>query len=178
MDVMRRTLGLSRRQKIFLAVLFAGDMALLLAGFLIVRGAPSVGAAAPVPSGLSQKSCQAIGAQLLAQHNLAGATRLDPDGTLRFELSGQDATGRLLPRASEAAWDALAAALAMPDAGCGPYPTMRVDVPDPNGPPGGRLLVQVNWIDLRAWGKGELDDGELASRVTATAYVHPEPVQP
>ena len=178
MDVMRQAAGLSRRQKIFLAALFAGDMALLLAGFLIVRGAPAVGAAALAPFGLSQKSCQAIGAQLLAQHNLAGATRLDPDGALRFELSGQDATGRLLPRASEAAWDALAAALAVPDAGCGPYPTMRVDVPDPNGPPGGRLLVQVNWIDLRAWGKGELDDGELASRVTATTYVHPEPVQP
>ena len=179
---MRRTSGLSRRQKIFLAALFAGDMALLLAGFLIVRGAPrllqSVGAAAPAPFGLSQTSCQAVGAQMLARHNLAGATRLDPDGALRFELSGQDAAGRLLPRASEAAWDALAAALAVPDAGCGPYPTMRVDVPDPNGPPGGRLLVQVNWIDLRAWGKGELDDGELASRVTATTYVHPEPVQP
>ena len=178
MDVMRQAAGLSRRQKIFLAALFAGDMALLLAGFLIVRGAPAVGAAALAPFGLSQTNCQAIGAQLLAQHNLAGATRLDPDGALRFELSGQDATGRLLPRASEAAWDALAAALAVPDAGCGPYPTMRVDVPDPNGPPGGRLLVQVNWIDLRAWGKGELDDGELASRVMATTYVHPEPVQP
>jgi hypothetical protein len=178
MDVMRRTLGLSRRQKIFLAVLFAGDMALLLAGFLIVRGAPSVGAAAPAPSALTQTNCQAIGAQLLAQHNLAGVARLDPDGSLRFELSGQDASGHLLPRASEAAWDALAAALAVPDAGCGPYPMMRVDVPDPNGPPGGRLLVQVDWIDLRAWGKGELDDGELASRVTATTYVHPEPVQP
>src|SRR5512136_2689561 len=132
-DGMRRAPGLSRRQKIFLVVLFAGDVAVLLAGFLIVRGAPSVGAASPAPPGLNQIGCQAIGAQLLAQHNLAGVARLDPDGALRFELSGQDVSGQLLPRATEAAWDALAAALAVPDAGCGPYPMMRVDVPDPNG---------------------------------------------
>ena len=52
---MRRASGLSRRQKIFLAVLFAGDMALLLAGFLIVRAAPSplvffVRTSGPLPS--------------------------------------------------------------------------------------------------------------------------------
>jgi hypothetical protein len=172
---MRRALdSLTRRQIATLAALFAGDVALLLAGFMIVRGAAPVGAATFTPPA----NCQAIGAELLAKHNLAGAARLDADGGLRFELSGHDASGGLLSRASEVAWDALPLALALPDAGCGPYPVARVDVPDPRGQSGARLLVEVSWIDLRAWGKGELDDGELAARLKTASYVHPEPLRP
>lgn len=172
---MRRAFAnLTRRQIITLAALFTADMALLLAGFIIVRGTAPVGAATSTPPA----NCQAIGAELLAARNLAGTARLDADGGLRFELSGRDAAGRLLPRASEAAWDALPLALALPDAGCGPYPVARVDVPDPGGKAGARLLVEVKWVDLRAWGKGELDDGELATRLYTTSYVHPEPIRP
>lgn len=171
---MRRTLNFSRRQIIALVALFAGDVALLLVGWLIVRGTAPAGAA----TAASPASCQATGAQLLVRHNLAGASRLDAGGVLHFELSGQDASGFPLPRASDAAWDALAAALALPDAGCGPYRLVRVDVPDPSGQPGSRLLVQVDWIDLRAWGKGELDDGELAARVQATSYLLPKAIRP
>ncbi len=172
---MRRPFAsLTRRQIITLAVLFASDVALLLTGFVVVRGTAPAGAATFTPPA----NCQAIGAQLLASHNLAGTARLDADGGLRFELSGRDISGRLLSRASEVAWDALPLALALPDAGCGPYQMLRVDVPDPSGQPGGRLLVEVSWIDLRAWGKGELDDGELSARLRATSYVHPEPIRP
>jgi hypothetical protein len=166
--------SLKRVQKVVLVALLVGDVALLATGGLIVRGA----APAPAPVPALAPDCQAVSARLLAQRNLAGAARLDADGGLRFELSGQDAAGRLLPRASEMAWDALAAAALLPHSGCGPYSSLRVDIPDPGGQPGARLLVQVNWIDLRAWGKGELDDGELAARVQALNYFHPEPVQP
>ena len=172
---MKRALAsLTRRQIITLAVLFAGDVTLLLAGFMIVRGTAPAGAATSVPV----VNCQAIGAQLLASRNLAGTARLDADGGLRFELSGRDIAGRLLPRAAEVAWDAFPLALALPGAGCGPYPMARVDVPDPNGQPGARLLVEVNWFDLRAWGKGELEDGELSARLKTISYVHPEPIRP
>jgi hypothetical protein len=51
---------------------------------------------------------------------------------------------------------------------------VRVDVPNPNSQSGGRLLVEVSWIDLRAWGERELDDGELAARVKAFSYTQPE----
>ncbi len=172
---MRRLLaGLTRRQIATLGALFAGDVALLLLGFFVVRGAPPAGAAVSAPP----VSCQAFGAQLLAWRNLAGTARLDSDGILRFELSGQDMSGRPLPRGSEAAWDAMAAALSLPDGGCGPYRLLRVDVPAPGEQPGSRLLVEVGWIDLRAWGKGELDDGELAARLRATSYVRPEIMRP
>ena len=167
--------GLTRRQILLLAVLFVGDVTLLVVGFLIVREPAPVSTA---PTSASQASCQSIGAQLLAGRNLAGTARLDTDGALRFELSGSDLSGHPLPRASDAAWDALAAAPALPDAGCGPYPLVRVDVPDPGGQLGGRLLVEVDWIDLRAWSKRELDDGELAARVKATSYIAPEPTRP
>ena len=172
---MRRVLAsLTRKQIITLVALFAGDVALLLIGFMIVRGTAPVGAATSTPT----VNCQAIGAELLAAHSLAGAARLDSDGGLRFELSGHDISGRLWPRASEVAWDALPLALALPEAGCGPYPVARVDVPDSGGQPGARLLVEVSWVDLRAWGKGELNDGELAARVKTASYVQPEPLRP
>jgi hypothetical protein len=166
--------GLTRRQILTLAVLFAGDVALLLAGWTIVRGAAPAGAATPV----SPAICQAVGAQLLASHNLAGTARLDADGWLRLELSGRDTFGQILPRATEIAWDVFPLALALPESGCGPYPALRVDVPDSSGQPGGRLLVEVYWIDLRAWAKGELDDGELSLRLRIEPYIHPEPVRP
>ena len=174
MMVRRAFANLNRIQRIVLAALCVADAALLSAGFLIVREAPPANAAVPA----LLPNCQQLGAEQLLQHNLAGATRLDADGGLRFELSGQDAAGRLVPRASEAAWEALRAGLALPDVGCGPFSLLRVDVPDPSGLPGARLLVEVNWIDLRAWGKGELDDGELAARAVTQTYFYPEPVQP
>lgn len=160
---------LSRRQLVALAMLFAGDVAVLAAGLMMVTRQP-----APVQETVSevdQASCQALGAEQLAAHNLAGTTRLDADGSLRFELSGQDTAGRELPRPSEAAWDVLAAAVALPQAGCGPYPFVRVQAPDSSGPPGTLLLVQVNGIDLRAWGEHELDDGELSARSRAWTTV-------
>jgi len=40
------------------------------------------------------------------------------------------------------------------------------------------LLVEVSWIDLHAWGKRELDDGELAARVKAISYAQPEAIRP
>jgi len=172
---MRQSLArLTRRQLIVLAILLVGDVALLFIGFLIVHQAAPASAVTSLPP----TTCQEIGAQLLLQHNLAGASRLDADGALRFELSGQDAAGLILPRASDAAWEALAAAATLPDMGCGPYQLVRVDVPEPERQPGSRLLVEVNWLDLRAWSRGELDDGELAARARVTLYVPPEPIRP
>ncbi len=167
---MRRVFAsLTRGQVALLAVLFAGDIAILLVGFILVRGAAPAGASGT----LSSTTCQATAAQLLATHGLAGTSRLDSPSVLRLELTGQDISGQVLPQPSDAAWDAMAAALALPDSGCGPYHLLRVDIPDPNEQPGNRLLVEVNWLDLRAWGRGELDDGELAARLKATSYVRP-----
>ena len=161
---------LSRRQLVTLAMLFFGDVAILAAGFILVTSqhAPSQ----ETVSEIDQASCQALSAEQLAAHNLAGTTRLEADGSLRFELTGQDTAGQELPRPSEAAWDVLmAAAVALPQAGCGPYPFVRVQVPDSSGPPGTVLLVEVNGIDLRAWGEHELDDGELSARSRALTFV-------
>ena len=168
--------GLTRRQLIILAFLFVGDVAVLLMGFLIATGQPPpVDAAVPA---MSQASCQAMGAERLAAHNLAGVAQLDADGALHFELSGRDISGNTLQRVTEAAWDALGAAASLSEEGCGPYPAVRVDVPDSVGQPGAHLQVEVNWIDLRAWGEHELDDGELAARSSMTTYVQPELTQP
>jgi hypothetical protein len=162
--------SLSRRQALVLTVLFLGDVAVLAAGFLIVRQPAPIEPPVPV---ISAASCQALAAEKLAALNLAGVAQLDPDGAVRLELSGRDLSGDTLPRAIEGVWEALAAAAALAEADCGPYRSVRVDVPDWNGPPGAHLLVEVNWIDLRAWGERELDDGELAARSNMTTYILP-----
>jgi hypothetical protein len=186
---------LSRLQRLILAVLFVGDVVVLAAGFFIVNNQPApieiaASVALPtatsdtgvlntgVPKTVDQASFQALGAEQLAVRNLAGTIRLDADGSLRFELTGQDTGGGALARPSEAAWDVLAAAAALPQAGCGLYPFVRVQVPDSNGPPDAQLLVEVNGIDLRAWGERELDDGELSARSKASHLVRPSSAQP
>src|SRR5512136_2561568 len=152
--MIRALARLSRRQLVALAVLFCGDVAVLAAGFLLVTRQPAP-AQEPV-SEVNQASCQALSAEQLAAHHLAGTTRLEADGSLRFELTGQDTAGRALPRPSDAAWDVLsAAAVALPRAGCGPYRFVRVQVPD-SSEASVALLVEVNGIDLRAWGEHEL----------------------
>lgn len=162
--------SLSRRQIMVLSLLLVGDVAVLAAGFLIVRQPGP--AQAPVVA-ISKASCQALAAEQLSARNLAGVTRVDAQDSLQIELSGRTLSGDALPRAIEATWDALAAAAAIVKIGCGPFRSARVDVPDASGPPGARLAVEVNWIDLRAWGQRELDDGELAVRSNMTTYVLP-----
>jgi hypothetical protein len=189
--MIRTVARLSRLQRLILAALLLGDIAVLGAGFFVVTNQPApvetvasadvpdtVTPDAGAPKAVDLASCQALGAEQLAARNLAGTTRLDADGSLRFELTGQDTAGRALDRPSEAAWDVLAAAVALPQAGCGPYPFVRVQVLESGGAPDTLLLVEVNGIDLRAWGERELDDGELATRAQVSILNRSPSAQP
>lgn len=168
---------LTRRQKIALISLAAANVvALALAWIVLSRGAAATDAPVPAPD------CGAIAAHLLAAQNLAGSANVGTDNVLHLYLTGLDVTGQALPRATDLAWDALAAMLGLPRVGCGPYTLVQVDIPAPEAvpfDPGGggvrpnRMLVSVDWIELWAWGYGELDDGALAGRLQTTLYAQP-----
>lgn len=179
---MKRTLrALTRRQKIILAGMAIANVAALTLVFLILRSSLAAPAALAVPT----PDCASLAAHLLARHNLAGTASIDPGQphVLRLYLTGLDTAGQPLPQATDMAWDALAAVLGLPRLGCGSYSLVQVDVPlgyhdaapSDSGPASTstRLLVSADWIDLRAWGYGELDDGALAQRLQTTLYTQP-----
>jgi hypothetical protein len=172
---LKRSLGvLTRRQKIALGGMALANGVVLALAILVLRN--SAGAVTPLyPPGPSlHELCGDVAARLLAQDNIAGSASIGSDNVLRLYLTGLDASGHPLSQATDVAWDAMAAVVTMPSIGCGPYPFVQVDVPAPEGEtPASRLLVSVDWIDLRAWGYGELDDGALADRAQTTLYTQP-----
>ena len=163
---------LTRRQKIILAALAIANIAVIVAAAAVLPSAMRSAANAPGPD--PRETCSSIAAILLARRGIAGTASIGPDNILRLHLTGPGASERRLAQASDIAWDALVALVALPQAGCGPYPRIEVDVPAPDGEtPAARLLVSVDWIDLRAWSYGELDDGALAARLQTTLYTEP-----
>ena len=54
--------------------------------------------------------------------------------------------------------------------GCGPYNLVRVDVPDPEGRPDARLILELTGPELQLWVDGQLDDGQLAERMRRKLY--------
>lgn len=166
---------LTRGQKIALVGLLVANVAVLVVAFSVLQGNSSVTVETPAPA----SDCGDWAAYFLTKKNIAGSASIGPDNNLRLHLTGLDANGQPLPQASDIAWDALASTLALPGLGCGPYPLVQVDVPAPSI--GGaeanaetRLLVTAKWIDLRAWGYGELDDGALAQQLDTMLYTQPK----
>ncbi len=160
---------LTRRQKVALAGMAAANILTLILALMVVRGARSATAFVP-----SAPDCGEMAALLLARQDMAGSAAIGAGSTLRLTLTGLDVQGQPLPQATDAAWEALSAMLALPQLGCGPFEFIQVDLPAPEGHfPGTRLVVRADWMDWRAWGYGELDDGALAARLQTTLYTPP-----
>lgn len=167
---------LNRRQKIALVgMALVNLITLALAAAVLRAGAPGVASAPVIGPG---EACGDLAARLLSRRAIAGSASVGNDNVLRVHLTGLDTSGKPLPQASDMAWDALAAVVILPHLGCGPYQRIEIDVPAPEGAsesnPHARLLVSANWLDLRAWGYGELDDSALAQRLETTLYTQPE----
>ncbi|MBN1890580.1 MAG: hypothetical protein JW850_21480 [Thermoflexales bacterium] len=163
--------GLTRRQKSVLSVLGVANLAVLALVFIVLRA--STTDLSPPPQPDLRSTCGSLAARLLAQRHIAGSASIDSDNVLHLRLTGLDIGGQPFSQPSDVAWDALAAAVSLPQQGCGPYPRVQVDVPVENDPATIRLLVSVNWLDLHAWGYGELDDEQLAERAESSLYAQP-----
>ncbi len=166
---------LTHGQKIALAALLIANVVVLILAYSLLQGNPSAAVETPAPA----PDCGALAAHFLAQKSIAGSASIGSDNTLRLHLTGLDANGQTLPQASDIAWDALASTLALPGLGCGPYSRVQVDVPAPEigeakANAETRLLVTAEWLDLRAWGYGEIDDGALAQHLETTLYTQPK----
>lgn len=159
--------GLTRRQKITLGVLAVANLAILAMVSSVLRAGTADLPLAPQPDW--RGTCGSAAARLLAQRHIAGSASIDTDDVLHLHLTGLDMLGQPLSQPTDVAWDALTAAAALSYIGCGPYPSVQVDVPV-NDTDTIRLLVSVNWLDLQAWGHGELDDEQLAKRAESRLY--------
>ena len=71
---------------------------------------------------------------------------------------------------STQAWDVFSATTRLAAMGCGPYNLIRVDVPDPEGRPDARLILELTGPELQMWVGGQLDDGQLAERMRRQLY--------
>ena len=71
---------------------------------------------------------------------------------------------------SAQAWDVFSATTRLATMGCGPYNLVRVDVPDPEGRPGARLILELTGPELQLWAGSQLDDGQLAERMRRQLY--------
>lgn len=167
--------SLNRRQKIALGSMALVNLITLALAAVVLRAGASAVASAPVIG--PGEACGDIAARLLSHRAIAGLASVGDDNVLRVHLTGLDTHGKPLPQASDMAWDALAAVVTLPRLGCGPYQRIEIDVPAPEGVgesgPNTRLLVSANWLDLRAWSYGELDDSALAQRLETTLYTQP-----
>jgi hypothetical protein len=163
--------GLTRRQKISLGALGAANLSVLVLAFSVLRASQVDLVAVPQPDW--HATCGVAAAHLLAQHRVAGSASIGSDNVLHLHLTGLDTSGQPFAQPSDVAWDALAAAVSLPHLGCGPYPRVQVDVPAENDTATIRFLVSVDWLDLQAWGYGELDDEQLAERAESSLYAQP-----
>jgi hypothetical protein len=159
---------LSPRQRRTLVGLGLANV-LLLAVIGALALAPGADAGSPstpthAPDTAQATACRAIAAQALVERDVAATVALGDDGGINFALGSDDPA---------AAWDAFAVAAELPASACGPYDPIRVDVPDPAGIPGQRLIVEARWIDVLAWWQGRIDDTALNERTGRSTYVLP-----
>jgi len=150
----------------------AGANFVLLATIGALLAAPNPPLAAPPTVTLPGNSfaCQSLAAQEMTEQGIGGSVAIRADGSIEFQLSGEDATE---------AWDAFAASAKLPEHKCGPYDPIRIDVSDPSLVPNQRLVVEARWADVLAWSQGRIDDQTLSDRTSRTTYARPRmPVVP
>lgn len=153
----------SDQKRFLIGLAIANAILFIAAGALLATPEPQASpiAAPSSPTPDRSQTCQAIAAQRMAAHAIAGTVTLHADGSIAFKLSGDDATD---------AWDAFAVSAELPARRCGPYDPVRIDVPDPSLIPNLRLVVEARWADVEIWAKDKIDDQTLSDRTSRSTY--------
>lgn len=161
----RFSLGaLTRQQRLILgaALIFNVIVLAALIGLVFSNPAP---APLPPPIGPSNTiECENNAALHLRQQGVSGSVTISSSESIQVFVNDADAS---------AAWNVFSTTLTLLRFNCGPYTSVRVDVPDPNLRPNMRLILEVNWPDVLAWANHTLDDGQLADRMRRRVYQRP-----
>ncbi|NTU62058.1 MAG: hypothetical protein HGB05_01340 [Chloroflexi bacterium] len=103
--------------------------------------------------------CEANAALVFRQQGVASSVSITREALL-VTVNGSSAQ----------AWDVFSATTRLATMGCGPYNLIRVDVPDPEGRPYVRLILELTGPELQMWIAGQLNDGQLAERMRRQMY--------
>lgn len=163
-----RSNSLSRKQIIAVAAIAALNL-IVLAGVVLLlttqEPAPSL-ALTPAPDNNVQ--CEATAALTLRQQSVAASVSIT-DSALFVNVIGPDAA---------AAWDVFSMTAKLSRLNCGPYNLVRVDVPDPTGQAGTRLVLELTGLEVDYWATGQLTDGQLSERMRRLQYQTRAPLTP
>jgi hypothetical protein len=159
---------LSRRQIIAVAVIAVVNLAVLGGLVLLLTTADSMPSLALTPGPDTSAQCEANAALTLRQQGVAASVSIT-DSALFVNVIGPDAA---------AAWDVFSMTAKLHRLNCGPYNLVRVDVPDPNGQPATRLVLELTGLEVQYWAEGQLTDGQLSERMRRLQYQTRPPAAP
>ena len=148
--------SLTRQQRIALIAIVAVNAFILIAAVILLftdeppqrMEWPDLGA-----------PCEANAALAFRQRGVAASVSITREAML-VTVDGPSAQ----------AWDVFSATTRLATLGCGPYNLIRVDVPDPEGRPDARLILELTGPELQMWMGRQLDDGQLAERMRRQLY--------
>lgn len=158
MPVKNGLTAFSRQQRLVLLAVVLLNAA-VLGGLLIILNnplPPEVALTLPPDNALV---CESNAALALRQRGVAASVTIT-NLALFASVNGPSA----------AAWDVFSVTHKLSQDGCGPYNLIRVDVPDPEGRTGARLILELTGQEIQLWADGRLTDGQLSERTRRSLY--------
>jgi hypothetical protein len=157
--------ALTRQQRLVLGAALLLNVIILGVLIWLVLSTPSEPLPRPAPIGPNNSiECENNAAFNLRQQGVSGSIMISGSESIQVYVNGTDAG---------AAWNVFSTTVTLLRFNCGPYATVRVDVPDPNLRPNTRLMLDVSWPDVQAWANGTIDDGQLSDRMRRRLYQTP-----
>lgn len=157
---------LSRKQIVVVAAIAVLNL-LVLGGLILVLTAEDP-PPAPTSGPDNNADCEANAALTLRQQGVAASVSIT-GSALIVNVIGPDAA---------AAWDVFSMTARLNRLNCGPYNLVRVDVPDPAGQAGTRLVLELTGLEVQYWAGGQLTDGQLSERMRRLQYQTRPPETP
>jgi hypothetical protein len=148
--------ALTRQQRIALLAIIVMNAVIFIAAFALLLGDTPP---EPVVWPDTGAPCEAYAAASFRQQNVAASVTITREAML-VTVDGP----------STQAWDVFSTTARIAKLGCGPYNLVRVDVPDPDGRPGIRLIYELTGPELQAWLDGQMSDVQLAERMRRQVY--------
>ena len=152
--------SLTRQQKITLLIFALLNVFILGALFVLVL-ADTAPVVEPPAAPDNSFDCAEKAAVDLGQHSVAAAVSVIDNQTLAVHVTGPDVG---------AAWEVFSMTVRLAQANCGPYPLIHVDVPDPEGHPDTRLMMELTWPQIEGWAAGKFDDGQLSQMMSRSTF--------